>query len=147
MKDFKDAKEISEILSEDTCLKILNIYNEDLNEMARFGKVPDSQIEIHLEGSEGFIPHIHICKNNGKNILCRVKLLSNEYLRESDDKRYRLSRAERKALNKYLHSSQPYSSLSRWESLIFMWNDFNPERAVNPKDYKIPDYTDIEEPR
>ena len=74
-------KNIDDFLNEDNHYGTFYV-EETLEEMARVGKVPNSQYEIHIEGGEGFTPHMHICIKSGKTVVLRISLLSNEYFRE-----------------------------------------------------------------
>lgn len=115
--------------------------------MARVGKIPKTTLEIHIEGGEGKIPHMHICKKSGKNIVLRIKLLTNEYFREKDDVCNTFDRSERKALNDYLNTKVPFSTDTMWINVINSWNIFNPSNLVNYHNYTQPDYTTINEPK
>ena len=145
-------KKISEIessnfLNEDNCYATINLYDDnDLQEMVRVGKIPNSQLEIHVEGGEGFVPHIHICKKSGKDIIVRVCIPENKYFREKDDRNYQLNSSERKALNNYLQRKIPYRDGTMWELLVDMWNIYNPSHMINPKNIQQPDYSEIKEP-
>lgn len=138
---------IEEYLNDDTLYYWINVYDTTLEEMSRQGKIPHSQLEIHIEGGEGNIPHMHICKKTEKNIVLRLKLLSNEYFREKDDVMNALSSSERKALNEYLMRKVPFSDDTEWVNIINAWNRFNPSHMVNPHTIKQPDYTIIKEPK
>lgn len=121
---------------------------EDLNEMARFGAVPKTKYEIHLEGGEGNIPHMHICVKSGKNVVLRVCILKNEYFREKDDKNNVLNSKEKKALNDYLNSMYNEEfNITRWQAICMQWNEYNPGHAIsNIKNLKKPDFSTITEP-
>ena len=139
--------EQNDFLNEDNCYGIINIYNDNLSEMARAGKIPNTQLEIHIEGGEGYIPHMHICKKNGKDIILRICLLTNEYFREKDDKMNTLNTIERKELNNYLKKKILYRETTNWDYIVDTWNRYNSSHAINPDDVKQPDYTTIHEPK
>lgn len=140
-------KNIDEYLNND------NLYGTfylelDLNEMARFGAVPKTKYEIHMEGGEGYSPHMHICIKSGKNVVLRISLLKNEYFREKDDVLNTLNSKEKKALNDYLSSIYNAEfEITRWQALCMQWNEFNPAHQIkNIKNLIQPDYTNITEP-
>ena len=143
----KTCKELIEFLNEDTCWSTINVYDENLSEMARIGKIPNSQFEIHIEGSEGNIPHFHLQKLNGKkeNCICHIKLLASEYLRDSDDPGNILDTHERKALNDYMHKNSPGLEISNWAIILSRWNEANPKYAVKINQNEIPNYKEITE--
>ena len=122
---------------------------EDLNEMSRFGVIPKSKYEIHIEGGEGFTPHMNICIKTGKNVVLRVCLLKNEYFREKDDVKNTLNSKERKALNDYLNEIYNVEfGINRWQNLCMQWNEYNPSHKIeNIKTTKQPDYSEINEPK
>lgn len=138
--------EKNNFLNDDNNYGTIYVYEESLSE-ARFDRIPNSTLEIHIEGGEGNIPHIHICRKSGKNIIVRLKLLSNEYFREKDDRMYTLNSSERKALNSFLNEKVPYVSLTKWQMLITTWNTFNSSHMVDPLNEKQPDYATINEPK
>ena len=117
--------------------------------MARFGKVPNSKYEIHIQGGEGNIPHMHICRKSGKNVALRICLLTNEYSREKDDAKNTLNSKERKALNSYLEEIYNEEfEITRWQNLCMQWNEYNPSHKIlNIKKLKKPDFNIIEEPK
>lgn len=121
--------------------------DEDLNEMARFGSIPKTKYEIHIEGGEVFKPHMHICIKTGKNIVLRIELLSNTYFREKDDKKNILNSRERQALNSYLEEIMSTEfGINHWEALCMMWNQYNPGHMIEKIKGQKPDYTEINEP-
>lgn len=113
--------------------------------MARLGKIPNSQLEINIEGNDEYVSHMHICSKSGKNVVLRIKLASNEYFREKDDRMNTLNSSERKALNKYLAAKVPYRTGTRWDQVIDIWNTFNPAHMVDPNKITQPGYTTINE--
>lgn len=140
--------ENNDFLNEDNLYGKFYLYDGTLEEMARFDRVPDTMFEIHIEGGEGYIPHMHICKKSGKNVILRIKLLTNEYFREKDDKMNTLNQKERKALNSYLYRKiDKYSNLTQWQFLCMFWNRYNPEHQINPYNNIQPDYKIINEPK
>lgn len=143
----KTLKELEKILNEETCIGIINIYDDSLDEMARIGRIPQTKLEIHLEGSEGSIPHVHIQRINGqkRNGVCHLKLLINEYLRDKNDQMNILTTKERKALNEYMHGNLPGTDIQRWKSILGHWNEMNPGHVFNINEYECPDYTIIKE--
>lgn len=143
----KTCKELSDFLDIDTCWSVVNVYNETLTEMARIGRLPESQLEIHIEGSEGNIPHFHLQKKNGKkeNCICHIKLLSAEYLRDKDDPGNTLNSSEKKALNDYLHKNSAGLSVSNWEIILSKWNEMNPSHTVKIDRKNCPDYSNLKE--
>jgi hypothetical protein len=144
----KTCKELKNILDSDTCEFIINVYNDqNLSEMARAGKLPDSKLEIHLEGSECSIPNFHIQVKNGKpeNTICHIKLLANEYLRDKDDPMKTLNSNERIKLNDYLHKNLAGTNIMIWKVLLGRWNEMNPNHIYNIDNYSCPDYTEIKE--
>lgn len=142
-------KNIDDYLNDDNLYGIFNVYDENLSEMARVGKVPESQFEVHIEGKEGFIPHMHICRKSRKVVVLRIKLLTNEYFREKDDRMNTLNSSEKKALNKYLTS--PFNTefnISNWQHACMLWNQYNSAHQIkNIKSLTQPDYTTINEPK
>jgi hypothetical protein len=139
-------RNIDDFLNED------NLYGtfyleEELLEMAKFGAVPSTKYEIHLEGSEGYIPHMHICVKTGKNIVLRICLLTNKYFREKDDVCNTLNSKERKALDDHLNSTYNAEfGITRWQALCMQWNERNPSHKIeNIKSLQKPDYTTITE--
>lgn len=46
--------------------------DENLSEMARVGKIPNTIFEIHIEGGEGKTPHMYICSKSRKNVFLRI---------------------------------------------------------------------------
>lgn len=145
----KTCKELEIFLDEDTCWSVINVYSENLSEMARVGRLPDSQLEIHIEGSEGYIPHFHLQKKNGKkeNCIYHIKLLANEYLRDKDDPGNTLTSSESKALNEYMHKNASGLKVTNWEVILSKWNEMNPahQQVINKKD--CPNYATIVEPK
>lgn len=139
-------KNIENYLNDANLFHIINVYDDSLSEMARIGIIPKTKLEIHIEGGEGYIPHMHICKKSGKNIVLRLKLTTNEYFREKDDVKNVLSAAERKALNKYLNQKVPFSEDTMWVDIVNRWNIFNSSHMINPHIIQQPDYTEINEP-
>ena len=105
--------------------------------MARVGKIPDSQMEIHIEGTEGNIPHFHLQKKNGKpeNCVCHIKLLEPEYLQDKDDPMNILSSKERKALNDYMHRHIALSESTNWKYCIDTWNIWNSSHPIDITKY------------
>lgn len=136
----------NDFLNNDNLYGIINVFDDNLSEMARFGKIPETQLEIHIESGEGYIPHMHICKKSGNNIVLRIKLLTNEYFREKDDRNNTLSSSERKALNDYLNKKVQYSKMTNWQFLVLMWNQYNPAHTKDPNIIPQPNYTTILEP-
>ena len=143
----KTCKELIDFLDCDTCWSVINVYDESLNEMSRFGKLPNSQLEIHIEGSEGNIPHFHVQVKNGKpeNCICHVKFLSAEYLRDKDDPLKTLTKSEKKALNDYMHKQVFGGSFTNWESALAKWNEMNPSHAVKIDMANCPNYKNLKE--
>lgn len=119
----------------------------DLTEMARLGVIPKTKYEIHIEGGEGCVPHMHICKKTGKNVILRLRLDRNEYFREKDDIKNTLNSSERKALNTYLSKTVPYSNNTEWVRIVHNWNEFNSSHMIDLNKVHQPDYTTIEEPK
>ena len=137
--------EMNGFLNDDNKYGVINVY-DDLNEMSRFGIIPDSTLSIHIEGGEGYVPHMHICKTSGKNIIMRICLTENKYFREKDDKYNTLNSKERKALQKYLSTPVQYANgITNWHLLVYMWNNYNPAHTINPNTISQPDYTNIDE--
>jgi hypothetical protein len=132
-----------EFLDEDTLYGWFELESENLDEMAYVGDIPNTQYQIHIEGKEGNIPHMHICIHNGKkeNVVLKIELTTNRYFREKDDKMKTLNTKERKALDKYL--SEDFDGLNNWEYLVHTWNRHNPDRKINLKTTNRPDYTEI----
>lgn len=143
----KLEENIELFLNNDSCYGSFYIDSE-LNEMARFGKIPNSKYEIHIQNGEGNIPHFHLCIKSGKNIVLRIKLLANEYFREKDDLKHILNSKERKALNNYLESTfSDEFGITKWQSLCLQWNENNPTHKIeNIKFLKKPNYSVINEP-
>lgn len=148
ISELQRESEETSFLNEDNCYGRFYLHKE-LNEMARFGKIPDSKYEIHIESVEGYVPHMHICIKTGKNIILRIELLTNTYFREKDDVCNVLSANERKALDRYL--SEMYNDefgISRWQNLCMQWNEYNPGHKIqNIKTREKPDYRTINEPK
>lgn len=144
---FISELENSDFLNSDNLYGTVLVYDEALSEMARVGKIPDTTLEIHIKGGEGNIPHMHICKKSGKNIVLRISLVKNEYFREKDDIKNTLNSSERKALDSYLKKIIPYRNTTQWDYIIDTWNQYNPSHIVNPKKVNQPNYTTINEPK
>lgn len=123
---------------------------ETFNEMARFGEIPKSKsgYEIHIEGKEGEIPSIHICKGNGKNIICHISLIDNRYIRDNyeiNGNRITLNSSERKALDDFLKTITSGNTVTNWELCFMSWNVQNPLYAKDIKEYQRPTYLEIKE--
>lgn len=138
--------ETNSFLNDDNKYGIINIFSDNLSEMSRIGAIPDSTLEIHIESGEGYVPHMHICKKTGNNIILRLEIIKNVYFREKDDRRNILNSKERKALQKYLMSTVPYRNTTNWDRIIDTWNTYNPSHMINPNNITQPDYTIINEP-
>lgn len=120
---------------------------ETLEEMARVGKVPHTKYEIHIEGSEGYTPHMHICIKSGKDVVLRIELLDNKYFREKDDKCNTLNTSERKALDEYLSElADKNYKINNWEYMCMTWNRYNPAHEIDLSKNSKPNYTIINEP-
>lgn len=143
----KTCKELINFLSDETCWFTLNIFDDSLTEMSRYGRLPDSQLEIHIEGSEGYIPHIHIQIKNGNKSsgICHIKLLTNEYLRDSDDPGKTLNSKERKKLDDYMKAYLPGTKITNWEVILGKWNEMNPSHIQAVNKNNMPNYTIINE--
>lgn len=140
---------LEEYLNNDNLFGRFYLYDGILSEMSRFDKIPDTTFEIHVESGEGYVPHIHICKKSGKNVVMRIKLLTNEYLREKDDRKNVMNSAERAVLDKYLRDmyNEEYK-ITNWEQLCMQWSKFNPAHKITGlKNLKQPDYTTLKEPK
>lgn len=138
--------ETNSFLNDDNKYGVINVFSDDLSEMSRIGAIPDSTLEIHIESGEGYVPHIHICKKTGNNIVLRLEITRNVYFREKDDKCNILNSKERKALQKYLSSTLPYRNTTNWDRIVDIWNMYNPAHMINPNNISQPDYTNINEP-
>ena len=140
-------KNIDSFLNEDNLYGVFYLDN-DLQEMAKFGAIPKTKYEIHIESGEGFVPHMHICIKTGKNVVLRLCILKNTYFREKDDVCNELNAGERKALDNYLNSIYNAEfNITRWQALCMQWNDRNPAHIIkNIKSLTKPDYTTINEP-
>ena len=138
--------ETNSFLNDDNKYGVINVFSDDLSEMSRIGSIPDSTLEIHIESGEGYVPHMHICKKTGNNIILRLEITRNVYFREKDDKCNTLNAKERKALQKYLASTLPYRNTTNWDRIVDTWNMYNPAHMINPNNISQPDYTNINEP-
>lgn len=143
---FISELENNDFLNNDNKYCAINVYASDLSEMSRVGLIPDTTLEIHVEGGEGYVPHMHICKKTGNNIILRLEITRNMYFREKDDRCNILNSRERKALQKYLSETIPYRNNTNWDYIVDTWNKYNPAHMINPNNVSQPDYTTINEP-
>ena len=145
----KTCKELETFLDKDTRWSVINVYDENLSEMARVGRLPNSQLEIHIEGSEGNIPHFHLQKKNGKkeNCICHIKLLVSEYLRDKTVPGNVLTTNESKALDEYMHKNASGLKVTNWEIILSKWNEMNPAHQQIINKENCPDYKVILEPK
>lgn len=138
--------ERNDFLNSDNTYGTINIFSDNISEMSRAGIIPDSTLEIYIESGEGYIPHMHICKKTGNNVILRLQIADNKYFREKDDRCNTLNMRERKALQKYLSDVVPYRNTTNWDRIVDIWNMYNPSHTADPNTTTQPDYTNIDEP-
>lgn len=103
-----------------------SFYVDDfLNERAGSYQSKKGRIDIYIKEVSGNEPHIHLRDERGN--ICRIRLRSNEYQRDTYEKgNYKkniLDKDEEKAFSDYIHSVIPGTkNTTVWEHLAQSWN-------------------------
>lgn len=110
-----------------------------LYEMARIGNTSDN-IEIHIYGKEGHIPHFHFYDKKTNRMGC-IRLDKPEYF--SHGKRYtdKLTSKEIKNLIDFLNEEHKALPITNWKYLVVLWNDNNPNYSIDI--LPMPNYTEL----
>lgn len=128
------------------------VDNYQIDEMARVGfltKTTPCPYEIYVMTDDpGKIPHFHIrdYKKKGKSgsqFHTCIDLTQPRYFHHSG-KQDNLTRKQLKELVEFLMSKYKDRNETNWQHIIDAWNanNFDVELSIN---YKIPNYTDIED--
>lgn len=111
-----------------------------LYEMARIGNTSDN-IEIHIYGKEGNIPHFHFYDRKDERMGC-IRIDKAEYFSHGKGKYAdKLSAKEIYNLIEFLNSQHKRLPITNWQYLIILWNDNNPDFEIDM--LKTPDYSKL----
>ena len=114
--------------------------SHSLYEMARIGNTSDN-IEIHIYGREGSVPHFHFYDKKTGRMGC-IRLDTAEYFQHGRGKYAdKLNSKEIKNLIDFLKEQHKRLPISNWEYLIILWNDNNPNFEID--ELPMPDYTKL----
>ena len=142
----------SEIDYEEDYVGCFYAYKSEANHR----RYKNCRVDIFMKEVCGDIPHVYLVNYNGN--ICRVKLLTNEYLRDEKDgdHPYSLTKLEREAFNDNIHTVTPGNGgWNVWDIFISGWNDKwrmghegqEPTGLVKHVIGATPSYIDIKEPR
>ena len=145
----------SEINYEEDYVGCFYAYKSETNHR----RYKTNKINMFIKEVCGNVPHVYLVDNSGNT--CRVKLLTNEYLRDEKDgdHPYSLPKLACEALNDYMHFCLPYKyslGLNFWGGLCMEWNNkwhMGHEGSDDKSAYckvssdGVPDYTTIKEPK
>lgn len=117
-----------------------------------FSDKKGNKIGVYIKESCGNSPHIHLRDN--KELICRIKLRTNEYQRDAYEKKNprRLTKSEERAFNQYMHAIADDANYNNWYKISIEWNDrwrdANPGKTSGVVDLSkgCPDYSHIREP-
>ena len=108
--------------------------------------------KLHVEGSEGYIPHFHL---KGKS--CYFKTDECRTCINIKDAKYFhhgvymgvLNSKGKKILQKHLSAyHNDLNKNNNWNAVVFLWNSFNADdskKHIDIKDTEMPDYTELPE--
>lgn len=129
--------------------------NETLNERDGSFNTKKGGSRIDIKEVSGNEPHIHLRDEAGN--ICRVRLRTNEYQRDSYEKNdstkaHKLDKDEEKAFREYMHSNVPNLKLTQWERLCADWNttwamNNSGTGGLIGQNVVCPSYNKIQEPK
>lgn len=120
--------------------ELRKLHEQELNEMARVGKIDKYEIWIRTD-DPGKIPHMHIWdfSTKGDKFHTCIRLDKPEYFHHTG-KEGSLNSKLKRELNDFLNSTNTRFNMTMWEYILKLWNENNSDVIID-EDQPMPDYT------